>query len=132
MSGERSCYESRETVPVRKVAESPVIGASIKQIFKLADGQHCTGVWAELLQNAHKLSDVVFDKNGTITYRALSVASVCVLEDCSTGMVMSLATFLAEVSTADNYSEHLLATAVVRFSKMMLGQGVVGNKEKTL
>ena len=62
---------------MRKVAESPVIGASIKQIFKLAS----TGVWAELLQNAHKVSDVVFDKNGTITYRALSVAPVCVLEE---------------------------------------------------
>ena len=80
MSRERSCYESlinRETVPVRMVAESSVIGASIKQIFKLAS----TGVWAELLQNAHKVYDVVFDKNGTITYRALSVAPVCVLEE---------------------------------------------------
>ena len=60
-------------------------------------GQHqidlaSTGVWAELHQNAHKVSDVVFDKNGTITYRALSVAPVW-------------------------------------FSKMILGQGVVGNKE---
>ena len=72
---------------------------------------------------------MVFDKNGTITYGALSVASVCVLKDSSTGMVMSLATFLAVVSTVENYSEPLLATAVVRFSKMMLGQGVVGNKE---
>ena len=44
-------------------------------------------------------------------------------------MVMSLATFLAVVSTAENYSEHLLATAMIRFSKMILGQGVVGNKE---
>ena len=45
MSGKRSCYNyksliNRETVPVRKVAESPVIGASIKQTFKLADSQH--------------------------------------------------------------------------------------------
>ena len=41
---------------------------------------------------------------------------------------MSLDTFLAVVSTAENYSEHLLATAMIRFSKIMLGKGVVGNK----
>ena len=44
-------------------------------------------------------------------------------------MVMSLDTFPAVVSTAENYSVHPLATAMIRFSKMILGQGVVGNKE---
>ena len=80
---------------------------------------------AEPLENAHKVSAVVFDKTGTITHGEPSVARVCVLEESFTSLTRSLATLLAVVSTAENSSEHPLATAVVRFSKRMLGQDQV-------
>jgi len=56
------------------------------------------------------------------------VARVCVLEESFTSVTRSLATLLAVVSTAENSSEHPLATAVVKFSKMMLGQDQVTGK----
>ena len=83
---------------------------------------------AEPLENAHKVSTVVFDKTGTITHGTPSVARVCVLEESFNSVTRSLATLLAVVSTAENSSEHPLATAVVRFSKMMLGQDQVTGK----
>jgi len=78
---------------------------------------------AEPLENAHKVSAVVFDKTGTITHGVPSVASVCLLEEGFTGAARSLATLLAITAQAESSSEHPLATALVKFGRAALGLG---------
>lgn len=76
---------------------------------------------AEPLENAHKVSAVVFDKTGTITHGVPSVARVCLMEEGYDNVGRSFATLLALVATAESSSEHPLATAIVKFSKEVLG-----------
>ena len=76
---------------------------------------------AEPLENAHKVSVVVFDKTGTITHGEPSVARLTLLEESYTSRGRSLATLLAIAVTAESSSEHPLAGAIVRFSKAVLG-----------
>ena len=83
---------------------------------------------AEPLENAHKVSVVVFDKTGTITHGEPSVARVCVIEEGFNSVTRSLATLLAIAGTAESASEHPLATAIVKFSKSMLGLSNVTGK----
>ena len=75
---------------------------------------------AEPLENAHKVTAVVFDKTGTITHGEPSVARLCVLEESFTSAARSLATLLGVAATAESSSEHPLATAIVRFGKAVL------------
>jgi len=76
---------------------------------------------AEPLENAHKVSAVVFDKTGTITHGVPSVARVCMLEEGYNSVAQSFATLLAIASTSESSSEHPLATAIVKFSQEVLG-----------
>ena len=80
---------------------------------------------AEPLENAHKVSVVVFDKTGTITHGEPSVARLSLLEESHTSRSGSLATLLAIALTAESSSEHPLAGAIVRYSKVVLGAGTV-------
>ena len=83
---------------------------------------------AEPLENAHKVSVVVFDKTGTITRGEPSVARVCVLEEGFTDVTRSLATLLAIAATAESSSEHPLAAAIIKWSREMLGLDQISGK----
>jgi len=83
---------------------------------------------AEPLENAHKVSVVVFDKTGTITHGEPSVARVCVLEESYTSTNRSLATLLAIAGTAESSSEHPLATAIVKYCRAILGVDQLSGK----
>ena len=76
---------------------------------------------AEPLENAHKVTVVVFDKTGTITHGETSVARLTVLEETDTSRSRSIATLLAIAATAENSSEHPLGRAIVKYSKEVLG-----------
>ena len=70
---------------------------------------------------------MVFDKTGTITHGVPSVARVCIMEEGYDSVGRSLATLLAIAASAESSSEHPLATAIVKFSKEVLGlQQVTG------
>ena len=73
---------------------------------------------AEPLENAHKVTTVVFDKTGTITHGKPTVANLCLLIDEA---FMPLTKLLAVIGAAESGSEHPLATAVVNYVKGALG-----------
>ena len=83
---------------------------------------------AEPLENAHKVSVVVFDKTGTITHGEPSVARICIMEEGFNSVTRSLSTLLSIAATAESSSEHPLATAIVKFSRTMLGTDNISGK----
>eukprot|EP00096_Caligus_rogercresseyi_P013119 TRINITY_DN5780_c0_g1_i1.p1 TRINITY_DN5780_c0_g1~~TRINITY_DN5780_c0_g1_i1.p1 ORF type:complete len:1066 (+),score=205.37 TRINITY_DN5780_c0_g1_i1:33-3230(+) len=72
---------------------------------------------AEPLENAHKVTTVVFDKTGTITHGQSSVAKFVLLVSES---FMSLPKIMYFLGAAESGSEHPLALAVVKFAKSFL------------
>ena len=82
------------------------------------------------MENAHKVTTVVFDKTGTITAGVPSVARLVVVEEGEEGAVSSLALALAVLGDAESSSEHPLAAAILRFTRAALGCGqAVGRVE---
>jgi Cu+-exporting ATPase len=77
----------------------------------------------EPLETTHKISTVVFDKTGTLTMgkpRVTSMKSFVGREVCSQEFI------LAAAASAENDSEHPLASAVVEYGKEMLGINALG------
>ncbi|XP_040567469.1 copper-transporting ATPase 1 isoform X2 [Lepeophtheirus salmonis] len=72
---------------------------------------------AEPLENAHKVTTVVFDKTGTITHGKSCVAQFVLLVSNS---FMSLERMFYLLGAAESGSEHPLALAVVKFTKSFL------------
>ena len=76
---------------------------------------------AEPLENAHKVSAVVFDKTGTITHGWPSVARVAMVQEVSPDPAVSLVSILAILGMAEAGSEHPLAGAIVKWVNTVLG-----------
>merc|ERR1719319_2127758 len=85
---------------------------------------------AEPLENAHKVTTVVFDKTGTITHGVPSVAKISLLSATSEDERKALTSLLVIMATAESNSEHPLTTAVVKFVKKALGSDVKAKAEK--
>lgn len=83
---------------------------------------------AEPLENAHKVTAVVFDKTGTVTHGTPSVARAVVLEEGYDSSGKCFATLLALAGVAESSSEHPLAAAIVDFSKRILGVSQLGGR----
>ena len=73
---------------------------------------------AEPLENAHKVTTVVFDKTGTITHGKPSVAHFILLASES---AIPLPRMISVIGAAESGSEHPLATAIVKFATKSLG-----------
>merc|ERR1719278_644857 len=73
---------------------------------------------AEPLENAHKVTTVVFDKTGTITHGKPSVAHLILLASES---AIPLPRMISVIGAAESGSEHPLGTAIVKFATKTLG-----------
>lgn len=84
----------------------------------------------EPLENAHKVTTVVFNKTGTITHGVPSVAKISLLSSTSEDMRKSLTSLLVIMCKAESNSEHPLVTAVVKFVQKALGSDVKAKADK--
>lgn len=71
---------------------------------------------AEPLENAHKVSAIMFDKTGTITHGVLSVARLFLFSKNTT-----IPEILSASGAAEAGSEHPVGAAIVKFARQALG-----------
>jgi len=77
----------------------------------------------EPLETAHKTSNIVFDKTGTITHGSPRVARIAMLVEPN---IFTLTQLLAIAGTAETSSEHPIGAAVVNYAKKVLCSEVLG------